>query len=483
MDDTLKFHIRHSIKGCKALDICRRLGNAIRYAQADHPSMPLSSNTNELCLSTSVRTKLEDIEIARAAGENQLRDVVVKMCDRSSFSIKYPTPERLMNVKEAITNLNNEIELFCKLIDHLSTQFEGLETSKRSKDALSLDLTFVPQAIYSETVLKTAAQSGEQLTETALDEAKTAESSPSSSSSSSLESAETAVAKSAVASMNALMFNLTFQMNPHYVSYLLDLVGSHLTPLKSYTLEGEFGCGGQGTVYRAKELDDGTEGAGEKTSRLIALKVNCITRNSYRSVTREVMFVCREASSSLQHPNILSSLYCSVFAVKKDYFMALAFEPMFDGSLDKYVEFHWPDRYIACVLRQVLLALSYLHSKGIVHNDVKSDNILLSTGTVKLADFGKAMRLAEFEPNIRGTLRWAAPELISAYLKGDKTSNSFTTAADIWSLGATLYELLEGNYPFHVYNNSILHDVIPTQRLALTNSENHSNAVVQLFSS
>ncbi|KAH9395484.1 serine/threonine protein kinase, CMGC, CDC2/CDK sub [Tyrophagus putrescentiae] len=70
-------------------------------------------------------------------------------------------------------------------------------------------------------------------------------------------------------------------------------------------------------------------------------------------------------------------------------------EPMIDGSLADYVSNHWPEPFVACLMLQLLLAFSYLHSKGIVHNDVKPDNILVRNGTVKIADYEKAIYLEE----------------------------------------------------------------------------------------
>ena len=102
------------------------------------------------------------------------------------------------------------------------------------------------------------------------------------------------------------------------------------------------------------------------------------------------------------------------------------------------------------LFRQILLGVEYIHSKGIVHRDLKLDNILLSKsslenehGGVKIIDFGLSN---SFSPNellktFCGTTQYAAPEL----LNGKKY---FGPKVDVWSLGVLLYTLIVGNFPF-----------------------------------
>ena len=86
--------------------------------------------------------------------------------------------------------------------------------------------------------------------------------------------------------------------------------------------------------------------------------------------------------------------------------------------------------------------LEYLHSWNIVHRDIKSGNILANiNGIVKLGDFGSAKLLNETHLNtFIGTACWMAPEVIE--------KSGYERFADIWSLGCTVYEMLDGNSPF-----------------------------------
>lgn len=93
--------------------------------------------------------------------------------------------------------------------------------------------------------------------------------------------------------------------------------------------------------------------------------------------------------------------------------------------------------------RQLAQALEFIHSKYIVHLDVKPQNILLSKdGSCKLADFGLSRKIlpGEIVQEICGTPEYTAPEILDY--------NPITTAADIWSLGAVLYVMLTGCSPF-----------------------------------
>lgn len=97
------------------------------------------------------------------------------------------------------------------------------------------------------------------------------------------------------------------------------------------------------------------------------------------------------------------------------------------------------------VLRQTLVGLAYLHSRHIVHRDIKSDNILTNAeGACKLADFGYSAQLTQ-EKNGRdskvGTLCWMAPELI----KGER---KYDTKIDVWSFGIFAFELANGTPPY-----------------------------------
>lgn len=94
-------------------------------------------------------------------------------------------------------------------------------------------------------------------------------------------------------------------------------------------------------------------------------------------------------------------------------------------------------------MSQVLHGLLYLHEQGVIHRDIKGANILTTKqGLVKLADFGVATRTTTFhESSVVGTPYWMAPEVIEL--------SGATTASDIWSLGCTVIELLDGKPPYH----------------------------------
>ncbi|KAJ9444557.1 Cytokinesis protein sepH [Diplonema papillatum] len=101
---------------------------------------------------------------------------------------------------------------------------------------------------------------------------------------------------------------------------------------------------------------------------------------------------------------------------------------------------------VKCYVYQILHGLSYLHAKRIVHRDVKGANILLgSDGAVKLADFGTAVALDASKPltEYAGTPWFMAPEVVRC----PEDRHGHDTKADVWSLGATVIELLNGSPP------------------------------------
>jgi len=92
---------------------------------------------------------------------------------------------------------------------------------------------------------------------------------------------------------------------------------------------------------------------------------------------------------------------------------------------------------------QILKGLEYLHNQGIIHRDIKAANVLIQGGVAKLADFGLAFDLVKYGKTLReiaGSPYWMAPEVIN----GDPVN----CKCDIWSVGATIIELLTGKAPF-----------------------------------
>jgi serine/threonine protein kinase len=107
-----------------------------------------------------------------------------------------------------------------------------------------------------------------------------------------------------------------------------------------------------------------------------------------------------------------------------------------DGSLE--------EKYVAVIIREVLVGLNYLHKSSIIHRDIKAANILISAmGKVMICDFGVSALLATVSSKrntLTGTPYWMAPEVVQAV-------PAYDTKADIWSLGIMIYEMVKGAPP------------------------------------
>src|SRR5262249_41059512 len=153
-----------------------------------------------------------------------------------------------------------------------------------------------------------------------------------------------------------------------------------------------------------------------------------------------------EAVARLQHPNIVQ-IYDTGQHERHTY---LALEYVGGGSLARALNgTPWPAGRAAQLVETVARAIHYAHQQGIVHRDLTPGNVLLTkAGLPKLTDFGLAKLLVgggavqTQSGAIMGTPSYMAPEQAAG------KSKDITPAADVYALGAILYELLTGRPPF-----------------------------------
>ena len=211
----------------------------------------------------------------------------------------------------------------------------------------------------------------------------------------------------------------------------------------TFTVERELGGGGMSRVFVAYD---------QTLERRVVVKVlapELMADINAERFRREILVI-----AGLQHPHIVPVLSAGEMGGRPYLVM-----PFVDGeSLRTRIARGGPMRVAdaVSVLRDTARALAYAHERGIVHRDIKPDNVLLHAGSAVVADFGvaKALDVARRTPGLEsrgpltaagaslGTPGYMAPEQIAADPNADYR-------VDIYALGITAYEMLTGKIPFH----------------------------------
>ncbi|KAF7259886.1 hypothetical protein EG68_02400 [Paragonimus skrjabini miyazakii] len=213
---------------------------------------------------------------------------------------------------------------------------------------------------------------------------------------------------------------------------------SHEVPTDVFTDVRQIGRGSFGAVYYARN---------RFTDEVVAIKeLKVDTKRKkfnevWNDIVREIRFL-----SQLSHKNCVLPKGCYM----KDQTPWLVMEYCI-GSVADILEVHktpLKETEIACIVREVLMGLEYLHSRQHIHRDIKAANILLTdSGGVKIGDFGSACFLSPANSFV-GTPFWIAPEVILAMEDG-----IYDCRVDIWSLGITCIEMAELEPPYFSATN------------------------------
>ncbi|KAJ7198255.1 kinase-like domain-containing protein [Mycena pura] len=150
-----------------------------------------------------------------------------------------------------------------------------------------------------------------------------------------------------------------------------------------------------------------------------------------------------ETLKVLDHPNIVQYLGFEETPTNLSIFLEYVPGGSIGSCLHKYGKFE--EDVTKSFTSQILAGLEYLHSKGIVHGDLKSDNILVeTTGVCKISDFGTLKRTDDRNDEhtaMQGTVFWMAPEVII-------TQKKYNSKIDIWSIGCVMLEMWAGTRPW-----------------------------------
>jgi formylglycine-generating enzyme required for sulfatase activity len=202
-----------------------------------------------------------------------------------------------------------------------------------------------------------------------------------------------------------------------------DLIGS-------YQLIRKLGAGGFGEVWLARDLDS-------STPREVAVKTPLKSDVDLDALLQEATVWARATG----HPNVLEFLAARVF----DGQIVLVSEYAPDGSLTNWLKQHGgraPSVESAVEIAiGILSGLEHLHTRNIIHRDVKPDNVLLMGAIPRLADFGisRVFKSTSKSAVTAGTPLYMAPEAFN------RKRNQQT---DLWSVGVILYQMLSGRLPF-----------------------------------
>ena len=153
-----------------------------------------------------------------------------------------------------------------------------------------------------------------------------------------------------------------------------------------------------------------------------------------------------DTMQNLEHHNIVAYLGCEREELKISIFLEYIDGGSVGSCLRKHGKFEEP--VVSSLTRQTLQGLSYLHDSGILHRDLKADNILLtSDGICKISDFGISKKTDNIYGNdaqntMQGSVFWMAPEVVRSQGAG------YSAKVDIWSLGCVVLEMFAGRRPW-----------------------------------
>ncbi|CAD8211690.1 unnamed protein product [Paramecium octaurelia] len=206
--------------------------------------------------------------------------------------------------------------------------------------------------------------------------------------------------------------------------------------LSRFEMGRYLGNGKFGHVYLAREREN---------KFILALKV--ISKRQLNlcqltgSLTREV-----EILSHLRHPNIIG--FYGFFQTEKRVYLMLEWAPLGDlyGLMKKQTNRRFSEEMASTIIKQITMAIGYMHSMNVIHRDLKPENILCFHNDIfKISDFGWSVHTpSNRRRTLCGTLDYLCPEMINYQTHDNRV--------DVWTLGVLAYELVVGRPPFESRN-------------------------------
>ena len=201
-----------------------------------------------------------------------------------------------------------------------------------------------------------------------------------------------------------------------------------------YQLEDRLGTGGMAMVYRARDL------MLERTVAIKLLRADFSKDQEFRERFRQEA----RAAANLSHPNIVT---VHDFGLDEDQlFIVMEYVPGTDLKTILQQRGHFGVETTISLMVQACAGIGYAHRAGLVHCDVKPQNMLVTPDRrLKVTDFGIARALASITPDERAEVVWGSPQYFSPEQAAGEPPSP---ASDVYSLGVVMFEMLTGKLPF-----------------------------------